>query len=353
MRLKLWEKNFLLTFTVFFLLLNLCLSMFCLFSFKLQYADFAKSCRQEAEQILLMGNDGNSEPVDEMNLREMAEAYEGNQTYFRVSLGEVILTDTLSEGDENSYYSLDLRYEDCRVEYMKSKEGVYQKYKGIVLCALAIDGILAVVVGVLLHLAMKKIHKPVSNIAHELRTPLTSILGYAQLLSLDFTSDEEKVVAARHIEGEARYMRDVVEHLLTIDSLSGYRIKMESHDFDAMIAMFKEKYPGMRLESSLATIRGEKTLIHILLTNLIENAVREDSEAVFIANKYMIEITNRTNRLSPSDVKLLNEGKRLSTDKIKGHGIGMELCREIIDAHGWRLEYTLDKEILKTTVYLV
>lgn len=353
MRLKLWEKNFLLTFTVFFLLLNLCLSMFCLFSFRQQYMDFTDDCRREAEQLLLMGNQSKSDTVDENSLQEMAAAYESHQTYFKLSIGNKVLADTLPVGEDASYYEIDLRYEDCRVEYMKSKEGVYQKYRNLALCALAIDGMLAVVVGFLLYLAMKKINKPVSNIAHELRTPLTSILGYAQLLSLDFASEEDKAVAARRIEGEARYMRDVVEDLLTMDSLSGYRVKMEKHDFSEIVVELEGKYPSMVFESSLDTIRGEKTLIHILLTNLIENAVREDAEAVFTANKYMIEIVNRTKHLSPADVKQLNRGKRLSDGKIKGHGIGMELCSEIVDAHDWRLEYTLDKEKLKTIVYLV
>jgi len=353
MRLRLWEKNFLLTFTVFFLLLNLCLSMFCLFSFRQQYMDFADDCRREGEQILLMGNQSKNDNVDKKTLDEMAATYASHQTYFKLTMGKKVLADTLPVGEDASYYGVDLRYEDCRVEYMKSKEGVYQKYRSLVLCSLVIDGILAVVIGFLLYLAMKKINKPVSNIAHELRTPLTSILGYAQLLSLDFASEEDKAVAARRIEGEARYMRDVVEDLLTIDSLSGCRVKMEKHDFGEIVVELEEKYPSVVFESSLDTIMGEKTLIHILLTNLLENAVREDAEAVFTANKYMIEITNRTKHLSVADVKLLNQGERLSDDKIKGHGIGMELCAEIVDAHGWRLEYTQDKEKLKTIVYLV
>ncbi len=353
MRMKLWEKNFLLTFTVFFLLLNFSLVTLCLFSFQQQYGEFAIDCKQEADKIMLLEEQIRGGTFTEKELEDMVEAYGESQTYMRILLENQVLVDTLPDGDADSYYHLDLRYEDFRLEYRKAKEGIYQEFLRLAGCMLLIDVVLALVVGSLIYLGMKKIYKPVSNIAHELRTPLTSILGYAQILSLDFASEEDKAVAARRIEGEARYMRDVVEELLTMDSLSGYRVKMEKHDFDAIVDDFNEKYPDMRFENSLDTIMGEKTLIHILLTNLIENAVREDAEAVFTANKYMIEITNRTKHLSADDVKLLNQGKRLPDDKIKGHGIGTELCAEIVDAHGWRLEYTLDKEKLKTIVHLV
>ena len=82
-------------------------------------------------------------------------------------------------------------------------------------------------------------------------------------------------------------------------------------------------------------------------------ALNGDSEYTEIIVPSKIQIANRTKSLTPDDIKMLNQRKRLEDGKIKGHGIGMELCAEIIDAHGWRLEYTLDKEKLRTIVYLV
>ena len=353
MRLKLWEKNFLLTFTVYFLLLNLCFTMLCLFSFQQQYMDFTDACRKEAEQFFLLEPRIEENQIDEQRLKEIAERYGESGSYMKLSAGEKILIDSLPAGNAENYYCVDLRYEDCQLQYMKSKKGVYEEYNKLVAGALIADVLLGAIIGALLYFAMKKIYRPVSNIAHELRTPLTSILGYAQLMSLDLVSEEDKIVSARRIESEAQYMRDVVENLLTIDSISGYRVERKQQDFFAIIASFAEKYPTVRFENSLDTIMGEGTLIRMLITNLLENAVREDPECVFTANKYMIEISNKARDLVDSDARLLNEGKRLADNKIKGHGIGMELCTEIAMAHGWRLEYTLEKEVFKTTVYFV
>jgi len=353
MRLKLWEKNYLLTFTVFFLLLNLSLVTLCLFSFQQQYTEFASDCKQEAGKIILLEEPIRGGLLADKELKDIVEAYGENQTYMRISLGEQMLADTLPDENEDAFYCLDLRYEDFRLEYRKAKDGVYQEFMGLAGGILLIDTALAFVVGVLIYFGMKKIYKPVSNIAHELRTPLTSILGYAQLLSLDLVSEEDKVTAAGHIEREARYMRNVVEDLLTLDSLSGYRVKMVRHDFGPIVEEFQARYPNASFSVSLDAIMGEGTLLRILLTNLMENAVREDPAPKFVADKYKIQIANRTKSLTSDDIKMLNQRKRLEDGKIKGHGIGMELCAEIVDAHGWRLEYTLDKEKLRTIVYLV
>jgi len=130
-------------------------------------------------------------------------------------------------------------------------------------------------------------------------------------------------------------------------------VKMVRHDFGPIVEEFQARYPNASFSVSLDAIMGEGTLLRILLTNLMENAVREDPAPKFVADKYKIQIANRTKSLTSDDIKMLNQRKRLEDGKIKGHGIGMELCAEIVDAHGWRLEYTLDKEKLRTIVYLV
>lgn len=353
MRLKLWEKNFLLTFIVFFLLLNLSLVTLCLFSFQQQYREFASDCKQEAGKIMLLEKQIRGRLLADKELKDIVEAYGESQTYMRISLGEQMLADTLPDANEYAFYCLDLRYEDFRLEYRKAKDGAYQEFMGLAGGILLIDTALAFVVGVLIYFGMKKIYKPVSNIAHELRTPLTSILGYAQLLSLDLVSEEDKVTAVGHIEREARYMRDVVEELLTLDSLLGYRVEMVRHDFGTIVEELQARYPDVAFSVSLDAIMGEGTLIRILLTNLMENAVREDPAPKFAADKYKIQIANRTKSLTLDDIGMLNQRKRLEDGKIKGHGIGMELCAEIAQAHGWRLEYELSEDMVKAVVYLV
>lgn len=353
MRLKLWEQNFLLTFAVFFTLLNLCLVIVCLFSFEQNYMEFTRNCRQEAENILQLEKHIQADEINEEELAEIVWHYAENQTYVKLSIDDNTYVNNLPTTETGKYYRLDLRYEDCQLQYMKPKEGVFQEYRNLLLGLGVVDAALASLIGALLYLSMKSIYKPVSNIAHELRTPLTSILGYAQLISMDFVSKEEQETAATRIESEAKYMRDIVENLLTMDSIAGYRVELRKQEFDDALEDLKAKYPEVVFENELDTIMAERTLLNILLSNLLENAVREDAKATFRANKYRLEISNRTKDLTAGDVSLMNQGRRLDYGQIKGYGIGMELCFEIVKAHGWRLEYVLTDGMLTAVVYLV
>ena len=353
MRLKLWEKNFLLTFGVFFLLLNLCLVLVCLFSFQQNYMEFTRNCMEEGGNILQLERHLKKDEIDEAELMEIVEHYAENKTYVKLSIDGTTFVNNLPTEDVQKYYQLDLRYEGCRLQYMKPKDGVFDEYRNLLIGMGLIDLVLAVIIGTLLYLSMKTIYKPVSNIAHELRTPLTSILGYSQLLSLDFADEAERTTAVARIESEAKYMRDIVEHLLTMDSISGYRVERKKHDFALIVNELKTKYPLVAFDSKLDVIVGEMTLIHILLSNLIENAVREDSQVTFTADKRRIVIANPTKDLAVDDVRLMNQRRRLDDGQIKGHGIGMELCFEIVKAHDWRLEYELEEGVLRAVVYLV
>lgn len=358
MRLKLWEKSFLLTFIVFFLILNVCLVMWYMFDMKSDYQKFADDCMNEAENILYLEKQIDSGAMGRDEIGEIAESFEEKGVYIRLSFDGNVLTDNLPDGfggaDEErclgridvsgaDYYYIESGFNDCRLEYMKSMIDMHERQLNMAWMIVLIDVVMAAVVGVLLYVAMRKIYKPVSDISHELRTPLTSILGYAQYLSFDGVSEEELRAASQRIESEAKYMKDIVERLLTVDSLRGKNIVSSKIDFDGLVDELRGRYPGMCFENNINTINGDKSLVKILLTNLIENAVREDPSAEFDANGKTICISNRAGNLTIEDVYKMNSGVRIDDTKIKGHGIGMELCREIVKAHGWDMRYELEK----------
>ena len=367
MRLKLWEKSFLLTFIVFFLLLNTCLVMWYIFDTKKDYGDYAEDCMKEAESILYLEKQISGGIMDVEAIEEIADSYENKGVYIKLSLDENTLVDNLPEyfnhedkemyigrlkvsGDD--YYYIECNFNDFQVEYMKSMVDINRRHSNMICTIILIDILLALVVGILLYVAMRKIYKPVSDISHELRTPLTSILGYAQYLSFDGISDEDKKTAGLRIENEAKYMKDIVERLLTLDSLRGKNISTEKIDFNIFIDEFRLKYPNMSFESNMNSVVGDESLVKILLTNIIENAIREDENAVFVAVGKVIKVINYADNLSSEDVFRMNSGIRIDGSKIKGNGIGIELCREIVKAHGWELKYTLEDVKVVTTVIM-
>lgn len=364
MKLKLWEKSFLLTFVVFFVLLNICLVVWCLSAMKNSYGDFIDSCVQESESIMLMEKHIGDGTTGKEELEHMADAYAERETYIRLYDGSEMLIDRLPEGIEedlymgrveaqgHDYYYIDSVYGDFRLIYMRTMEGIYGEQINTIIWLLFIDIVLATVTGMLLYMAMKRIYRPVSNISHELRTPLTSILGYGQLLSMDNMEDEDRALAGKRIEKEARYMKDIVEKLLTVESLRGSTIKKREISLDGLVADFQDRYKTVDFENHIHVIHGDESLVRILLTNLMENAVREDAEACFIAEGNVIRVINRAPGLTVEDVRNMNIGARLGDDKVRGHGIGLELCAEIVKAHGWQMRYELTEGMLNAIVVI-
>ena len=385
MRLKLWEKSFLLTFAVFFALLNVCLVMWYLFDTRNDYLEFAEGCRDESENILYLERQISSGAMGADEVKEVAERYRERGVYIKLAAGGETLVDRTPQGfadDDTSrgfagddtpqgfarddgngymgrvevggenYYYIHSGFNDCRLDYMKSMKGVYERYRNTALWVVLIDVILAVVVGALLYAAMRRIYKPVSDISHELRTPLTSVLGYAQYLSLEGVSSEERRTACQRIAAEAGYMKDMVERLLTVEALRGGSVKKERVELDEIVEELRGRYPGAIFENRIEHVMGDKTLVRMLLSNLMENAVREDAAAQLVAKGQVIEIRNRTERLDDGDVRRMNLGEKPADEKVRGSGLGIELCMEIAGRHGWRLRYRLEEGRLCARVQL-
>ncbi len=342
MKLKLWEKSFLLTFMIFFILLNICLVMWYLFDVKNDYQRFADDCRQEAESILYFVERISSENADAHELEQVTDRYEKKGVHIKLTVSDAVMVDRLPNGIEDYYY-IETGFNECRLVYMKSLERVYERYLNMAWWIWLIDVVLAAVVGALLYAAMKKIYKPVTDISHELRTPLTSVLGYAQYLSMNAVSDEEKAFAGQQIVKEAKYMKDIVERLLTVESLRGSSVKKERVDLDEIVEEMKVRYPNAVFESHIHHVEGDGTLVRILLSNLMDNAVREDPGAQFIARGNVIEVINKTDRLDEKDVRNMNMRKKPAEEKILGNGLGLELCMEIAKRHNWSLIYKLEE----------
>lgn len=346
MKLKLWQKSFLLTYTMFLVLLNAGLVTWYLFDVKTDYRAFADDCRQEAENILYFAERTSEEDAG-WQLEKMADRYESRGVYLKLTDGDAVLADRIPAGVHDAgetYYHIHLGFNTCRLDYMRSLEGVVERYWNMAWWVCLVDLILAAAVGALLHAAMKKIYKPVSDISHQLRTPLTSVLGYAQYLSMGHVTDADKEIAGRRILEEANYMKDIVERLLTVESLRGSSVKKEKIDFDGLVEELRRQYPAAHYENHIGGIEGDPTLVKIMLSNLMENAMQEDPDARFMAKGNVIKIANKTDRLDAQDIRNMNRGKPPVESKIRGHGLGLALCMEIAARHGWTLHYALTED---------
>lgn len=368
--LKLWEKSFLLTFCVFFILLNIAFGIWSVYQFKSALAKEMELCRTEAQQLTARIDGMDVKAPSELEMERLIHFYSNRSTYVKMSYGGKLWMNSFPknliqsehngtirvDGDTFYYYDsqLDTGSSNQNVElcYAKNLAGFYGKQYKILIVTAAGMLVLSVVVGVLLYQAMKRIYRPVSNISHELKTPLTSVMGYAQYLSqTPRLSEADREFAQHQILQEAYYMKDIVDRVLTLDSIKNTGIHREVISMEPLLEELCQLDDGISIESSLATLECDPVLMKSMLLNLLNNGLRESKSVQITASAEGITISNEAPALTARDVRHLNQGELLSREKIKSSGYGIPLCHEIAKLHGWKLQYALQHHNLTAHIH--
>lgn len=368
--LKLWEKSFLLTFCVFFILLNIAFGIWSVYQFKSALAKEMELCRTEAQQLTARIDGMDVKAPSELEMERLIHFYSNRSTYVKMSYDGKLWMNSFPknliqsehngtirvDGDTFYYYDsqLDTGSSNQNVElcYAKNLAGFYGKQYKILIVTAAGMLVLSVVVGVLLYQAMKRIYRPVSNISHELKTPLTSVMGYAQYLSqTPRLSEADREFAQHQILQEAYYMKDIVDRVLTLDSIKNTGIHREVISMEPLLEELCQLDDGISIESSLATLECDPVLMKSMLLNLVNNGLRESKSVQITASAEGITISNEAPALTARDVRHLNQGELLSREKIKSNGYGIPLCHEIAKLHGWKLQYALQHHNLTAHIH--
>lgn len=368
--LKLWEKSFLLTFCVFFILLNIAFGIWSVYQFKSALTREMEFCRAEAQQLTARISAVNEKAPSELEMERLLHFYSGRQTYLKIIFDgeqwmnsfpdDAILAEhngTVRVGNDTFYYYdslLDAGTRDQNAElcYTKNLAGFYGKQYKILAGTAAAMLLISAIVGALLYQAMKRIYRPVSNISHELKTPLTSVMGYAQYLSqTSRLSEADRKFAQQQILQEAYYMKDIVDRVLTLDSIKNTGIHREVISMEPLLEKLCQLDDGISIESSLDTLECDPVLMKSMLLNLVNNGLRESKSVQITASAEGITISNEAPALTARDVRHLNQGELLSREKIKNSGYGIPLCHEIAKLHGWKLQYTLQHHNLTAHIH--
>jgi signal transduction histidine kinase len=188
----------------------------------------------------------------------------------------------------------------------------------------------------------------VANASHELRTPLTAARA---LLEMVLSDPQASVETFREVCQQALHENEQQEEL--IDAMlalaQGQRglDRRELVDLDAVVTSAWQKQEedaatrGLHMELSLepALISGDRRLLTRLVSNLLENAVRHNTQHGNVriaveaqAGEPTLKITNTGPSVPAGEIdRLLQPFQRLSPDRI-GHGDGLGLGLSIVAA---------------------
>lgn len=192
------------------------------------------------------------------------------------------------------------------------------------------------------------------SVSHDLRAPVRIVSGYAQLLR-DSLRDPESRAHVQRIQAAASEMSELIDGLLTLATLSNQPLNVERIDLSALtqeiIAAIREGQPTRRIEVVCepgVEALADRTLMRVLLTNLLENAwkyssrvenariefgrQREDGELWYYVRD------NGAGFDMQQAARLFKPFQRLhSSHDFPGSGIGLATVAGIIDLHGGRI----------------
>lgn len=207
----------------------------------------------------------------------------------------------------------------------------------------------------------------IDDLSHEMNTPLTSIQGYAEFLLSANATEEQKQKSAKNIYSEAKRMKDIYTKLMSITFAREQPIELTTihvdtvldEIIDAVSLQLVEKDIKLVQQIHLSEIRGDKTLIYMLLINLIKNSMQAMEDGGIIEIEAYEENNNsilsiRDNGIGiPKDklediVKPFFRVDKSRSRKTGGAGLGLWICKDIVSLHHGEL--IIESELEKGTI---
>jgi len=193
------------------------------------------------------------------------------------------------------------------------------------------------------------------TISHDLRTPLTSIKTYAELMLKNKSIDENGIKMLSRILNGADKMNFLIKEILNLARVGRSEIIFETVDIPSLLLEIKnEVWTAFKADNSelilgqLPNLKGDKTMIAQVFTNLIGNAVKysamvdkpkievsgymDEGEIVYSIKDNGIGIDNRYYD------RVFELFKRMDNVKeIEGTGVGLAIVKRVVEKHNGRV----------------
>ena len=197
----------------------------------------------------------------------------------------------------------------------------------------------------------------IANVSHELKTPMTTIAGFIDGILDDTIPEEKQKYYLNIVSEEIKRLARLVRSMLDLTRLDSGEMKLNYQKFDLLsvlvtiIITFEQEIERKHIEIkgldeiSPKMVYGDKDLIHQVVYNLIENAVKFTNENGYIefaitedSEQTNFVVRNSGTGINQSEISLVFDrfyktDKSRSKDK-KGLGLGLYLVRSIIRMHG-------------------
>ena len=202
----------------------------------------------------------------------------------------------------------------------------------------------------------------VANFTHELKTPLTSVIGYAEMLSSQNLSEEERAIAANYIFKEGLRLEAMSMKLFDLILLDREGLELKAVYVPDLMDSIRESVEPLITgdEKQLmvrpvpAYIRGDGTLLKTVFINMLDNARKaspKGGKIVFVGmaaeEEVTLQVVDFGIGIPPEEASRITEAFYM-VDKSRsrdagGAGLGLSLAAKILEKHGAKL--TIESEV--------
>lgn len=197
----------------------------------------------------------------------------------------------------------------------------------------------------------------IANVSHELKTPMTTIAGFIDGI-LDGTIPPQKQEHYLHIVSqEVKRLSRLVRTMLDLSRIDNGELKLRPTRFDVTdtvlntMLSFEEPIEHKKIEvqgledTHPVFVDGDPDMIHQVIYNLVENAVKFTNDGGYIRvviqqepQRVTVTIRNSGEGIAPEEIGQVF-GRFYKTDKSRskdrtGMGLGLYIVRTIIQQHG-------------------
>jgi len=200
----------------------------------------------------------------------------------------------------------------------------------------------------------------ISAIAHEFRNPIASIMGYSQTLQddPDIPKDlQEKFLGKIYNNGNK--IEALLSRLILWNKFESGEATLHKSNFDIYTLAsevkhsIQEKYKNRKilLEGKSCTVEADRTLMDVVLKNLIENALKYSKDDVLIELKNgTVSVIDRGVGIEEKDVnnvtkKFYRSGTHSWDNSM---GLGLSIVKTILSLHQSKLEIRSEVDVGST-----
>ncbi len=197
----------------------------------------------------------------------------------------------------------------------------------------------------------------IANVSHELKTPMTTIAGFIDGILDGTIPREEQDKYLGIVSSEVKRLSRLVRSMLDLSRIDNGELKLNPANFDitnilvTTLLTFEKGIDDRQIEIRgldeirSQTVYGDQDLLHQVIYNLIENAVKFTEPGGYISlqvsdgiDRTTVVIENSGPGIPPEELPRIFErfyktDKSRSRDK-NGMGLGLYIVRTILKLHG-------------------